>query len=230
MVKKKISLFLLVFSFINAQDIIKLTLDGGRVVQGEFIGTYMGYVHLLSGDNLRHFDCDDIQTAKKFGSITMFEYDCSKNTVTKDILFPPQLNPMTGEWEVLVPDFLKQDEVRESTKNKENLDSDSIAKQRTLKKTIASKTLLNQNIERKNNDIKVRSENSYLYAEKDVDDLINKITEKELRKIIKKEVRKELRKVLPYEIEKHKETKQSKLFQNILLGCGAWFILMFMLS
>ena len=63
MVRKKISLLLLVFSFINAQNIIKLTLDGGKVVKGEFIGTYMGYVHLLIGDNLRHYDCDDIQTA-----------------------------------------------------------------------------------------------------------------------------------------------------------------------
>ena len=52
--------------------------------------------------------------------MNIFEYDCSKNTVTEDILFPPQLNPMTGEWEVLVPDFLNPDKVRESTKNKEN--------------------------------------------------------------------------------------------------------------
>ena len=76
----------------------------------------MGHVHLLDGDNLRHFDCDDIQTATKFGNTNIFEYDCSKNTVTKDILFPPQLNPMTGEWEVLVPDFLNPDKVREFTK------------------------------------------------------------------------------------------------------------------
>ena len=72
MVKKKISLFLLVFSFINAQDIIEIKLDGGKVVKGEFIGTYMGYVHLLDGDNLRHFDCDDIQTATKFGTYEHF--------------------------------------------------------------------------------------------------------------------------------------------------------------
>ena len=38
------------------------------------------------------------------------------------------------------------------------------------------------------------------------------------------------RKVLPYEIKKHKETKQNKLFQNVLLGCGAWFIFMIILS
>ncbi len=230
MVKKKIFLFILVFSFINAQDIIKLKLGGGRVVKGEFIGTYMGYVHLLSSDNLRHFNCDDIQTATKFGSITTFEYDCSKNTVTKDILFPPQLNPMTGEWEVLVPDFLKQDKVRESTKNKEKSDSNSIAKQKSFKKTIASKTLLNQNLKHNDSDTKAIDKSSYSYAEKEINVLTDKLTEKELRKIIRKEVRKELKKVLPYEIKKHKETKQNRLFQNVLLGCGAWFIFMLLLS
>ena len=230
MVKKKISLFLLVFSFIPAQDIIELTLDGGRVVNGEFIGTYMGYVHLLSGINLSHFDCDDIQTATKFGSITIFEYDCGKNTVTKEILFPPQLNPMTGEWEILVPDFLKQDEVRESTKNKERLDSDSIAKQKTFKNTIASKTLLNQNLKQNDSYSKAVDKSSYSYAEKEINILSESLTEQELRKIIRREVRKELRKVLPYEIKKHKEIKQNRLFQNILLGCGAWFIFMLLLS
>ena len=144
MVKKKISLFLLVFSFINAQDIIEIKLNDGKVIKGEFIGTYMGYVHLLDGDNLRHFDCDDIQTATKFGYVNIFEYDCSKNTVTKEMLFPPQLNPMTGEWEVLVPDFLNPDKVKESTKNKEKLNSDFISKQKTFKKATVNKTLLNQ--------------------------------------------------------------------------------------
>ena len=55
-------------------------------------------------------------------------------------------------------------------------------------------------------------------------------SEDEIRRFIKKEVRKELRKALPYEIKKHKEQRQNKLFQNILLGCGAWFLFMIMLS
>mgnify|MGYP001216990706 CR=1 FL=1 len=230
MVRKKISLLLLVFSFINAQDIIKLTLDGGKVVKGEFIGTYMGYVHLLIGDNLRHFDCDDIQTATEFGNITIFEYDCSKNTVTEDILFPPQLNPMTGEWDVLVPDFLKRDKVRLLTENKEKLNSDSPAKQKTFKKAIANRALPNQNLKQNDSDSRAIDKSSYSYAENEINVLTEKLTERELRKIIKKEVREELRKVLPYEIKKHKETKQSRLFQNILLGCGAWFIFMLILS
>ena len=55
-------------------------------------------------------------------------------------------------------------------------------------------------------------------------------SEDEIRRFIKKEVRKELRKALPYEIKKHKEQRQNKLFQNILFGCGAWFLFMIMLS
>ena len=78
--------------------------------------------------------------------------------------------------------------------------------------------------------IKQVDKSSYSSAEKVVFNFTDKLTEQELRKIIKKEVRKELKRVLPYEIKKHKETKQNKLFQNILLGCGAWFIFMLMLS
>ena len=230
MVKKNISLFLLVFSFINAQDIIEIKLNDNKVIKGEFIGTYMGHVHLLDGDNLRHFDCDDIQTATKFGYVTIFEYDCSKNTVTKDILFPPQLNPMTGEWESLVPDFLNPDKVKESTKNKEKLDSDLITEQKTFKKATVEKTLLDHNLEQDGSNNKVRDKSSYSSKEKYVGSLKGEITEQDLRKIIKKEVRKELKRVLPYEIRKHKEKKQNKLFQNILLGCGAWFVFMLMLS
>ena len=230
MVKKKIFLFLLVFSFINAQNIIEIKLNDNREVKGEFIGTYMGHVHLLDGDNLRHFDCDDIQTAKKFGHINIFEYDCSKNTVTKDILFPPQLNPMTGECEVLVPDFLNPDKIRKSPKNKEKLNSDFITKQKTFKKASVDKTLLKHNREQDGSSNKVRDKSSYSSKERYVGSSPDDLTEQELRKIIRKEVRKELRKVLPYEIRKHNEKNQNKLFQNILLGCGAWFVFMLMFS
>ena len=230
MVKKKISLFLLVLCFINAKNIIEITLNDGRVVSGEFIGTYLGHIHLLDDENLRHFDCGDIQTATKFGYINIFEYDCSKNTVTKDILFPPQLNPMTGEWEVLIPDFLNPDKISGSATKKEKLNLVSINKQKTFKKATVNNIILNQNLERKDSSIKVSDESSSSLAEKNADALTARLTERELRKIIKKEVRKELRKVLPYEIKKHKETKRNRLFQNILLGCGAWFVFMIMLS
>ena len=38
-----------------------------------------------------------------------FYYDCSKNTVTADILFPPQLDPMTGEMAQMLPDVFNPD-------------------------------------------------------------------------------------------------------------------------
>ena len=86
-VRKKIFFPLLVFSFLGAQEVIEIKLIDGKVIRGEFVGTYMGYIHLLNGDNLSHFDCNDVQTATKFGYVNMFEYDCSKNTVTKEMLF-----------------------------------------------------------------------------------------------------------------------------------------------
>jgi hypothetical protein len=39
----------------------------------------------------------------------VFEYDCSKNTVTADILFPPAFDPMTGEMTQMLPDVFNPD-------------------------------------------------------------------------------------------------------------------------
>ena len=229
-VRKKIFFPLLVFSFLGAQEVIEIKLIDGKVIRGEFVGTYMGYIHLLNGDNLSHFDCNDVQTATKFGYVNIFEYDCSKNTVTKEMLFPPQLNPMTGKWEVFIPDFLNPEEIRESTKKREKLNSDFISKQKTIDKPNVNKTTLNRNLKQRNNDNKLVGKSSYSSSERVVFNFTDKLTEQELRKIIKKEVRKELKRVLPYEIKKHKETKQNSLFQNVLIGCGAWFLIMLMLS
>ena len=41
-----------------------------------------------------------------------FDYDCSENTVTADILFPPELDPMTGEWVQRLPDVFNPDMVK----------------------------------------------------------------------------------------------------------------------
>ena len=38
-----------------------------------------------------------------------FDYDCSINTVTADILFPPELDPMTGEMTQMLPDVFNPD-------------------------------------------------------------------------------------------------------------------------
>ena len=104
MIKKTTVLLLLTVSFLSGQNIVQVELKNGTTVDGEFIGTYMEHVHLLNGESINYFKCDDIQSITKSGYINLLEYDCSKNTVSADILFPPQLNPMTGEWETIIPD------------------------------------------------------------------------------------------------------------------------------
>ena len=104
MVKKVFAIYLLTISSLAGQSIVQVKLKNGTTVDGEFIGTYMEHVHLLNGESINYFKCDDIQAITKSGYINLLEYDCSKNTVSADILFPPQLNPMTGEWETIIPD------------------------------------------------------------------------------------------------------------------------------
>ena len=52
--------------------------------------------------------CDDI-IAITYSRGGGYAYDCSKNTVTADILFPPELDPMTGEWTQMLPDVFNPD-------------------------------------------------------------------------------------------------------------------------
>ena len=263
MIKKTTVFFLLAISFLAGQSIVQVKLKNGTIVDGEFIGTYMEHVHLLTGENINYFKCDDIQSIIKSGYINLLEYDCSKNTVTADILFPPQLNPMTGEWETIIPDVFNPKKREVITKEKEKL---AIQKKRTSKDKKQQKeealtennewqtlTISKEQLEKTKNTFreiinpKIESTiSSSFYEDAKEKPKKKKIKEKltahyyedgtvsfsedEIRKFIKKEVRKELRKTLPYEIRKHKEQRQNKLFQNILLGCGAWFLFMIVLS
>ena len=262
-IKKTTVFFLLAISFLAGQSIVQVKLKNGTIVDGEFIGTYMEHVHLLTGENINYFKCDDIQSIIKSGYINLLEYDCSKNTVTADILFPPQLNPMTGEWETIIPDVFNPKKREVITKEKEKL---AIQKKRTSKDKKQQKeealtennewqtlTISKEQLEKTKNTfreiINPKTEStisSAFYEDAKEKPKKKKIKEKltahyyedgtvsfsedEIRKFIKKEVRKELRKTLPYEIRKHKEQRQNKLFQNILLGCGAWFLFMIVLS
>jgi hypothetical protein len=45
-----------------------------------------------------------------------YDYDCSINTVTADILFPPELDPMTGEMAQMLPDVFNPDIPRPAAK------------------------------------------------------------------------------------------------------------------
>ena len=117
-------------SFLAGQSIVQVKLKNGTIVDGEFIGTYMEHVHLLTGENINYFKCDDIQSVTKSGYINLLEYDCSKNTVSADILFPPQLNPMTGEWETIIPDVFNPKKRKVLAKEEEKL---AIQKKRASK-------------------------------------------------------------------------------------------------
>ena len=284
MVKKFLTMQLLAISFLTGQNMVQVALKNGSTISGDFIGTYMHYVHLLAGENIKYFKCDDVQSITKSDDLNVFEYDCSKNTISADILFPPQLNPMTGEWETIIPDIFNPKKRKVLAKDEEKL---AKLKKRTSKdkkfqenstkqpgfNTV--KTLEEQLEKTKNNfqkviNTKVKPALSTAFNEGDEEELYQNKTqtkekafsspfttngvskpqkrnkkelttyhyedgaisfsEDEIRKLIKKEVRKELRKALPYEIKKHKEQNQNKLFQNILFGCGAWFLLMMLLS
>ena len=118
---KVLLLILLVSNFPLSQEVI-LQFQNGQAKQGEFIGTYMNHVHLLIGEDLLYFSCEDINKILRVKSnlgVESFNYNCSKNTVTADVLFPPLLNPMTGEYETSIPDvFNSEIKLRQVEENK----------------------------------------------------------------------------------------------------------------
>ena len=102
---------LIVSNILFCQEVI-LQFQNGQAKQGEFIGTYMNHVHLLMGEDLLYFSCKDINKVLKVKPNQKFEsfsYDCNENTITADILFPPFLNPMTGEYETNIPDVFNSE-------------------------------------------------------------------------------------------------------------------------
>ncbi|MAI86382.1 MAG: hypothetical protein CMF99_04375 [Candidatus Marinimicrobia bacterium] len=307
MVKIFLAICFLAISFLGGQNIVQVKLKNGTTINGEFIGTYMEHVHLLTGENINSFKCEDIQSVTK-SHIYSFDYDCNKNTVSADILFPPQLNPMTGEWETIIPDVFDPKKRKVLAKEKEKLARQEKRSSKDKKPQKKPKEKLNFNIEKNLKDQLEKTKNNFQKAintsvkpaiskeqlektKSSFQEMINpkiksaisgsfyedakeepsqnktqtnekgfsspssthsvstpqkeikeklttyyyedgaiSLSEDEIRRFIKKEVRKELRKALPYEIRKHKEQNQNKLFQNILLGCGAWFLFMIMLS
>ena len=267
MVKKFFTMYLLAFSFLAGQSIIQVKLKNGKTIDGEFIGTYMEHIHLLIGENINYFKCDDIQSVTESGYINVFEYDCNKNTVTADILFPPQLNPMTGEWEAIIPDLfdpkkrklLAKKEIEKLTVvGRPSSEDKSGQENPTEKPNLETKTILEKQIEKTKKNLqemvntKTKPAMSSVFYKNDEEETYqgktkanqdpvflpaatsdtstSNLSEDELRRFIKSEVRKEIRKTLPYEIRRHKEQNQNKLLQNVLLGCGAWFLFMIMLS
>jgi len=108
-VNKSVALpLLMAFSFLFGDNIVLVRHGDQQVAQGEFIGTYMNHVHILVGEKILYYACDDIISITYASEVVSYgkgyDYDCSKNTVTADILFPPELDPMTGEWAQMLPD------------------------------------------------------------------------------------------------------------------------------
>ena len=106
-------LFLIAFSFLFGDANVQIRLQNGQKSQGEFLGTYMNHVHVLMEEKIIYYACDDITSITYsdggFSYEKGYDYDCSKNTVTADILFPPELDPMTGEMAQMLPDVFKPD-------------------------------------------------------------------------------------------------------------------------
>jgi len=106
-------LFVMIFSFLFGDANVQIRLQNGQKANGEFVGTYMNHVHILVEEKIIYYACDDIISITYFSeglsSGRGFNYDCSKNTVTADILFPPELDPMTGEMTQMLPDVFNPD-------------------------------------------------------------------------------------------------------------------------
>ncbi|MBT4753831.1 MAG: hypothetical protein HOO07_09270, partial [Candidatus Marinimicrobia bacterium] len=111
--KSSVLLLLVMFTFLSGDANVQIRLENGQKAQGEFVGTYMNHVHILMGDNIYYYACDDIisitNASEGLSSGRGFNYDCSINTVTADILFPPELDPMTGEMTQMLPDVFNPD-------------------------------------------------------------------------------------------------------------------------
>ena len=108
MARHLLLIHMMTLSLLLGDGTVQIELTNGQEVQGEFIGTYMDHVHVLTGEKLYYYACDDIRSITSATGET-FDYDCSENTVTADILFPPQLDPMTGEWAQKLPDVFNPD-------------------------------------------------------------------------------------------------------------------------
>ena len=111
--KSIVLLLLMIFSFLFGDNNVQVRLENGQKAQGEFIGTYMNHVHILMGGKIYYYACDDIisitYSSEGLSYGKSYDYDCSKNTVTADILFPPALDPMTGEMAQMLPDVFNPD-------------------------------------------------------------------------------------------------------------------------
>ena len=219
MIKKALITIVFIFSISVGENIIKIKLANGSNIEGGFIGTYMNHVHLLIKDKIQYFNCNDIESITKISGAA-FSYNCNENTVTADILFPPQLNPMTGEWETVLPDpFVKKKQKPIVEMTLTSRVDPSITKKtllKTTKKTQERTTEENKTITKKTPEV--------------LKPFSTTLSEQEIRILIKNEVQKEVKKMLPYEIKKQRKKELQNRLQAYLIGCGAWFFFLMMIG
>ena len=121
MTKHLIYIYICLLSTLCASDIVKVKLKSGHIGRGEWIGTYSGHVHLLIEDNVYYYACNEISSVMvddKTDIEEAFVFDCSENSVSSDILFPPEIDPMTGEWTQNIPDIFNPDVPKQITEVK----------------------------------------------------------------------------------------------------------------
>ena len=100
-----LSLFLC--ATLSAQEnTVQVTKANNDKLSGEFLGTYMDHIHLLVNSKLVYVHCQDLRSVKKDRSD--FPYDCSKNTIAPDVLFPPRFDPMTGKIVQTIPNIFRK--------------------------------------------------------------------------------------------------------------------------
>ena len=141
MTKHLIYFHLFFLSILCASDMVKVKLKSGHIGRGEWIGTYSGHIHLLIEDNVYYYACNEILSVMvddKANIEEAFVFDCSENSVSSDILFPPEIDPMTGEWTQNIPDIFNPNVPKQITEVKtQAVEIDNSVNSREITKTPA---------------------------------------------------------------------------------------------
>ena len=197
MVKAKWFIFIIFnLSIVLATEVNFFSKEKREVVRGEFLGTYMNHIHVLVNDKVEYFSCESIKEVKSISGLRL-SYNCDENTLSEEILFPPELDPMTGEWTANIPDVFnaalleekKQKEVEKKTviQKKPKEDVNNLTKitptliESQTKEVVLEANLLNPSfpgLETTVDNIKKGETEKYYLTEKEIRVLVQKEIEK----------------------------------------------------
>ena len=103
--------------------------------------------------NVYHYDCNEILSVMiddKANIEEAFVFDCIENSVSSDILFPPEINPMTGEWTQNIPDvFVRYPKTCKGGKNEVVKINNSVNSPKITENQLKLKKLLSGSIMKK---------------------------------------------------------------------------------